>query len=305
MARLIHSVTVSGLSIAVLLAAGALPALARTTSATATGNDISWPQCGGSYPSGQAFGIVGLTGGLANDLNGCFASELAWAAASSGKSAPGAVPKAMLYVNTADPGQVVPTVQDWPRNSTDPNQVDLSTLSPNPNPYGTCTGADDQACSWQYGWDRAIQDMMWLVGTSAAGASNLPSAYWWWLDVETGNTWETGTLGLAKNVADLEGMVAAFKSTSETYLNVPLGGVTTVGTAGLVGIYSTSYQWGQIAGSAIGATSSLHGLPDWIPGARTQSGAQSDCSLTSFTAGGVLMSQWFGKPFDGDYACKV
>ena len=287
MSRLIRSLAVSALSAALLLSAAALPALARTRTASTTGNDISWPQCGKSYPSGQAFGIVGLTGGLANDQNGCFAKELAWAAGSSGNSLPGKVPPAMLYVNTADPGQVVPAVKDWPINDTDPNGVTVS------NPDGTtCGGADDLACSWRYGWDRAIQDMMWLAATSARGASNVPADYWWWLDVETGNSWETTT---ANNVADLEGMVAALKSTNETYLGVPLGGVTTVG------IYSTSYQWDQITATP---SSQLVGLPDWIPGAGTLAGAQADCSLPAFTTDGrVLMTQWFGKPFDGDYAC--
>lgn len=291
MSRLIRSLAVSALSVALLLAAGALPALARTRTASTTGNDISWPQCGRSYPSGQAFGIVGLNGGLANDLNGCLSKELAWAATSSGNSAPGKVPPAMLYVNTADPGQVVPKVADWPANDTDPNGVDVTRL----DPHGPCAGADDAACSWQYGWDRAIQDMMWLAATSVRGASKVPSAYWWWLDVETGNSWETTT---ANNVADLEGMVAAYRSTSETYGSVALGGVTTVG------IYSTSYQWGQITGTAIDATSALNGVPDWIPGAGTLTGAQAGCSSTSFTGGSVLMTQWFGQPFDGDYACQ-
>jgi hypothetical protein len=79
-------------------------------------------------------------------------------------------------------------------------------------------------------------------------------------------------------------MVAAFKA----------GGATTVG------IYSTTYQWGQITGGSKG----LSGLPDWIPGARRLSSAQSNCSLTGFT-GPVTITQWFGKPYDGDYACRV
>lgn len=36
-----------------------------------TGNDISYPQCGAAFPSSPAFGIVGVNGGLANDLNPC------------------------------------------------------------------------------------------------------------------------------------------------------------------------------------------------------------------------------------------
>ena len=142
--------------------------------------------------------------------------------------------------------------------------------------------------------------MLWLIANAPSGVSYLPSAYWWWLDVETGNTWESGTSGLANNVADLQGMVAALKSTGETVTGsgVPLGGVKTVG------IYSTSYQWGQITSSSAGY-SDLIGLPDWIPGARTLSGAQANCSLSGFTTAKPTITQWFGKPYDGDYACKV
>ena len=113
-----------------------------------------------------------------------------------------------------------------------------------------------------------------------------PSAYPWWLDVETANSWETGTSGLANNVADLQGMVAALQAGG-----VPPGGV---------GIYSTTYQWGQITGGS--QAGNLFGLPDWIPGARRLSSAKSNCSLTGFT-GPVTITQWFAQPYDGDYAC--
>ena len=41
----------------------------------ATGNDVSYPQCGKSFPSGQAFGIVGVNDGLANNANPCLANN--------------------------------------------------------------------------------------------------------------------------------------------------------------------------------------------------------------------------------------
>lgn len=273
------------ISIAILAAAGTPVAAARPLKSTSssTGNDISWPQCGKSFPSGQAFGIVGVNGGLANTLNPCLGpynggpaatSELAWAWASTGTSK---LPQAALYVNTANPSPVYAT--SWP--------------SSGGTPYGPCLGGDTQACAWQYGWDRATQDMAWLG--QAASDAGLPSVdgvaatYQWWLDVETANSWETGTTGQANNVADLEGMVAAFVN----------AGVPT----SAVGIYSTSYQWGVITGgSAATKNTSLKGLPNWIPGARTQSSAQSNCSLVGFT-GPVVMTQWFGKPYDGDVAC--
>jgi hypothetical protein len=261
-----------------------------------TGNDVSYPQCGASFPSGQAFGIVGVNDGLANSLNPCLGpsssypkytqSELYWAVAdSSGKSSQ---PRASLYVNTADPGN---GVSDWP------------IASSSGDPYGSCTasgtpsvGQDSTACAWQYGYDKLTQDILWL--TSAATAIDKqesstpvlssPAAYPWWLDVETANSWQSGTLGLAMNVADLQGMVAALTAVDVTQ----------------VGIYSTSYQWGQVTGgSTYTAGTSLVGLADWIPGARNLSGAVANCQLSSFTGGVVELTQWFSRPYDSDYAC--
>ena len=265
-------------------------------SSSSTGNDVSYPQCGGSLPSGQAFGIVGVNDGLANTLNPCLGpstsypsyseSELYWAVATS--SGTGSQLRASLYVNTADPGN---GVSDWPTTSTDAD------------PYGTCTasgapsvGADSTACAWQYGYNKAAQDTSWL--TSAANAINgqqaettvpaSPSAYPWWLDVETANSWQSGATGLAMNVADLQGMVAA---------------LTAAGVS-KVGVYSTSYQWGQVTGGETGAAGvALTNLPDWIPGARNLSGAVSNCQLSSFSGGRVVLTQWFSRPFDSDYAC--
>lgn len=271
----------------VVMAVGVAPAAAAPKTSPTTGNDISWPQCGKTFPSGQAFGIVGVNGGLANKLNPCLGpygsggpatSELAWAWGSTGNSK---LPKAGLYVNTADPG---PGVADWPTNNIDPSGASEAPGNPNADPYGACDGSDSQACAWQYGWDRAVQDVAWLSAAARqVGVTSAASAYQWWLDVETVNSWEIGSAGLANNVADLQGMVAA---------------LTAAGAS--VGIYSTSYQWGVITGGS--RAGNLNGLSDWIPGARTQSGAQSNCSLPGFT-GAVRATQWFGKPYDGDWAC--
>ena len=129
--------------------------------------------------------------------------------------------------------------------------------------------------------------MDWLTrAATQVGVVSTASSYRWWIDVETGNSWETGSTGIANNVADLQGMVAAF----------------TAANAG-AGVYSTSTQWNQITGGS--RAGNLAGLPDWIPGARRLSAAQANCSLAGFTGGGVTITQWFGKPYDGDYACKV
>ena len=128
--------------------ASAAPAKTSATKTSTVGYDVSYPQCGSSLPSGAAFGVVGVNGGLATKPNGCLATELGWAWGSSGSTAQ---PKAQLYVNTADPGQVRDQVTDWPTSGS--------------TPYGDCTvgvdgyGLDDQACAWEYGSQRAQNDV--------------------------------------------------------------------------------------------------------------------------------------------------
>lgn len=297
-----------GFVAAALVVGCATPALAAKPTggggggtSTPTGNDVSYPQCGSSLPASTAFGIVGVTGGLANDLNPCFGpsssypsyteSELYWAVASSvgGTSQP----KASLYVNTADPGNVYngAVIADWP-------------ISGN-TPYGSCTtttvtltsgvhtvGSDSDACAWQYGYNRASQDASWLEAAATSINSQSPpvtvaggaGSYPWWLDVETANTWQSD---ITMNVADLQGMIAGLEA----------AGATTVGA------YSTPNQWDTITGGTNSTSGSLYQIPNWIPGARTLSAAQANCAQTSFTGGTVTVTQWFSHPDDSDYAC--
>jgi hypothetical protein len=179
----------------VLLIAAALvltPAVAaqgRTTS-SATGNDISWPQCGRTYPSGQAFAIVGVNDGKASTFNPCFSSEWTWANTSKGGTSQ---PLAQLYVNTGNPGDVLAqyNVTTWPSSGS--------------TPYGTCTGTwnDNVPCSWEYGYERAKADVSFAAVSTGR----------WWLDIETSNSW---TSDMNKNQAALEGMVAALTESGAT-----------------------------------------------------------------------------------------
>jgi len=260
------------LNIASLLATGsvvifsgstALAAKASATTTTPLGNDISWPQCNKTLPKGQAFGIVGVNNGLANNTNPCLSSQLSWAANSAGGTGQD---KAALYVNTANPGL---TGSWWP-SSNDYGGVTVS------NPYGTCDHGDNSACAYMYGYAKAYDD------ANTRGVSN-PSGYLWWLDVETINSWETNKTA---NAADLEGMAAYFQS---------IGAQT--------GLYSTSSQWQQIA-AATPSSSNLYSLKSWLPGARSQSNAKSNCALPPLTGGGqVTLTQFVSKNLDYDYSC--
>src|SRR5437868_8305716 len=136
-------------SMASLLPVIAAPAFAAkpsvNSSSAVLGNDISWPQCGKTLPSKQVFGIVGVNDGLANNTNPCFAQELVWAQASRGGTGQ---PLTALYVNTANPGHLSLL---WPTDN-NYNNVEIS------NPYGTCAGAEDAACAYMYGYERAWDD---------------------------------------------------------------------------------------------------------------------------------------------------
>jgi hypothetical protein len=79
------------------------------------GNDVSYPQCGTMFPSGQAFGVVAVNEGLPNNTNPCLEDEISWAQFSVGGTRQ---PKASLYVNIADPGNH--GVTDWPASNTEP-----------------------------------------------------------------------------------------------------------------------------------------------------------------------------------------
>ncbi|MDP5228589.1 MULTISPECIES: hypothetical protein [Arthrobacter] len=239
-------------------------AAAAPRQAVVVGNDVSWPQCGKTLPGGQAFAVVGVNGGLANNTNQCLAVELNWAAGSVGGTGQ---PLVSLYVNTANPGTAGSW---WPQSNSYGGAVVA-------NPYGTCVaGSTGAACSYMYGYAKAYDD------ANSRGVTG-PGAYLWWLDVETGNSWSSDT---AANRADLEGMAAYF-----------------TGIGARVGVYSTTYQWGRIAGT-VASSSSLYGLPSWIPGARNLSGARSACSGTPLTSGGkVVMTQYVSGGLDYDFSC--
>ena len=243
------------------------------SAATTVGYDVSYPQCGSSLPRDRAFAVVGVNGGLSTKANPCLASQLSWAWGSSG-SVP-AQPKAQLYLNTANPGEIRTAVSTWPTTGS--------------TPYGTCDGGNSTACSWEYGWERA-QNSVLNFFTPAAREGRVDgsvSRYTWWLDVETTNTWQSGSSdALARNRATLEGMTA--------YL---------VDRGGRVGIYSTNQQWAQIVGS-VPASSTLAGRDSWLAGATSLNSARSYCSRPPLVPGGrVTLTQYIQGGLDRNYSC--
>jgi hypothetical protein len=244
-------------------APGAAAAPAKGSNDTPLGNDVSWPQCNKALPSGQAFGIVGVNGGLANNTNPCFADQLAWAQKSSGGTGQ---PLVALYVNTANPGHAGSW---WPVS----NEYGGTIVN---NPYGTCQGGEDAACAYMYGYAKAYDDV------HLRGVSN-PSVYLWWLDVETGNSWSADRQA---NRADLEGMTAYFQS---------------IGAR--VGLYAGSSQWGQIVGqvppgSNLNSLPSWLAGARTLNGAKNNC---ASAPLTP--GGRVTLTQFVSRGFDYDYSC--
>jgi hypothetical protein len=266
----LRSVTVAVLGVVATLMATTGTASAATP---AVGYDVSYPQCGTSLPADRAFGVVGVNGGLSTRANPCLSAQLRWAWGASG--AVPAQPRAQLYLNTANPGELRSQITTWPTRGA--------------TPYGSCTGANSTACSWQYGWERAKNslDAFFTPAARSALVDGRASSYTWWLDVETMNTWQSGSVdALARNRATLEGMTALL-----------------VARGGQVGLYSTNQQWAQVVG-AVPAGSPLAGRNSWLAGASSLTGAQAACAKPPLAPGGrVTLTQYVQSGLDRNNSC--
>jgi hypothetical protein len=194
--------------------------------------------------------------------NPCFATEWAWAAKAT-TYAPA------IYANTGNPGPAYSS--HWPTGAT----------SPRP-----CDGTNSVNCSYDYGWNAAKDSF-----ADAARVVSTPDAYAWWLDVETGNSWETLESAYGQTATARANDTAALQGEVEALLD---SGVTSVG------FYSTSYQWTQITG---GTGSTFASRPAWVAGTGSLSTAKSKCTSTSFTGGRITLTQYATNGYDGDYHC--
>lgn len=253
-------------------AQAAAAGVSSAASAGSTGYDISWPQCSSAYPSGGSFGIVGVTDGLPWSANPCLASESSWAATHA------APPQ--LYTNTANPAPH--SSYYWPKSgSRDPALCKIA------------TSRKDPGCAYDYGWHAAANALATAGSVNASAVQEV-----WWLDVETGNSWNGNG---SSNAADLQGAIDYLRS----------HGVATVG------VYSTAYQWNRITGGYTASTAasyaagwraeftSAYGIassPSWVAGASSLSAAPESCG-SSFTGTSTRLVQYPSGGYDGDYAC--
>ncbi|HEX3620962.1 MAG TPA: hypothetical protein VHT97_01465 [Acidimicrobiales bacterium] len=146
----------------------------------AVGYDISWPQCGRSYPAAGAFGIVGVTGGRPYTGNPCLGSEYAAAAATPGGAG--------FYINTANPGTASTTLNWYGQKSPDPS----------------CGPGHEAACAYDYGFTGANEAVSYAQAQTGHSTNTT-----WWLDVETGNSWSPTDPGA--NLASIRGAVDALQ----------------------------------------------------------------------------------------------
>ena len=215
------------------------------------GNDISYPQCPtGGEPPGQAFAIVGVTGGRPFSPNVCLAREFAWALGSTSSNQA----QVGLYVNTADPG---PSAANWPTGATSPR---------------ACGGDWSDDCAYDYGWlstQDAYARAVLVVGSAAA------AQYPWWLDVESANSWSTD---MANNGMMLRGALDYLRS-----VNVSSVGVYSTSTdwEALIGPPSPSGPFGGLLNWRPGP-SGAQDAPSWCN--RTVTGGR--VKFVQFPAGG-------------------
>ena len=281
------------LSLAALLVFSILPLQMNNTVYAATktntksvekvGYDISYPQCKSEVPTTYHFAIIGVNGGNAANVNPCLAKQLEWAKAAKGGTSQDSV---QLYVNTANPGEFINEIKTWPTNNYDLRGQEV--FINGRNPYGSCGGTNTPACSWLYGWNRAIDTAENMFGPAAvsAGLSKNVGEYMWWLDVETMNTWQIGSVEkLAKNVASLEGMRDYY-----------------VSKGARIGLYSTAYQWNQITGTT--TNSKFKALPNWRPSGKSLQIAIDNCKVDPLTEGGYIsLTQYVVQNLDRNHTC--
>lgn len=274
---------------AAIVSAGAFAQTTHRAFAAGTygvyGFDISWPQCGGSYPApGFAVAIVGVTGGHGFSGNPCLGSP------------------------ATNPGP--PSEFSWSQQAALPNglyvNIDLPSAAPPQGatgPAGKCAATNVSCFAYNYGFNNS------QFAVNYAHARGV-DALVWWLDVETNNNWQTTSrvAGTYRTIAPATPQTpAAYTYRIAANTQAIAGAIAGLAASNkVVGVYSTGYQWGLIAGSYAPQ------VPVWYATADTVSRAPLYCTQShSFTGGPIWLVQYTvapgapGSGFDGDYACTT
>ncbi len=161
---------------------------------------------------------------------------------------------------------------EWAKQAPVAPQVYINTNSPPPSyQHFMCETGDALCNSFRWGYHNTVDVVAYAKAKQA-------DALVWWLDVETGNYW---TENKAANAEVIRGVIAYLQETGH-----------------VVGIYSTPYLWGLIAGDY------APGLPNWTAGAANQTTAPRRCSPEyAFGGGKVAMVQFVSEEFDTNYVC--
>ena len=246
------------------------------------GVDISWPpdNCTVPIPSDVSFGIVGVNGGKAFTSNPCFAQETA---KFKGK-------QLQLYVNgDYQKGPAMQTYED-PRI---PKAKACDSADPG---FLNCVAEDYGFNAGQY----AVQQ----------ASKNGITASVWWIDVETGNSWDGNTPGhnISENISSITGTMNAIEKYASEAAKTPV----------VVGFYSVpDTMWKSITGNWHPPDArdlnnpNLH-APNWVSKASGSSAeAEAACKGNNFTGGDTDGDTWVvqyqtgpNPVIDQDVSCK-
>lgn len=140
-----------------------------------------------------------------------------------------------------------------------------------------CSDSDTGCLAYNYGYQSSAWAVAW-ADQQTGGASG--SINTWWLDVETENAWSDDT---DQNDYVVQGAL--------DYLQRVAGKSA--------GVYSTSYQWGEIAGSF-----APPGVANWVAGASGLDDAGA-CAASLWPGGQVAAIQYlnFDINLDQDIGC--
>lgn len=248
------------------------------------GYDVSYPQCSQAnqsesidLPNARSFALIGLNGGNPKTLNPCFSSQMDWARGSVENKG---ISKASIYINAANPG---PTQsKEWPHSGTYNSQP--------------CKGDDSIACASLYGQRLAARDVQEFETHYGKSRQVRPEDFPWWVDVESGNSWECNS-GLA-TLCDEPNAVPVPNGAYARNASVLNGISTELQSHNIkVGVYTNKRQWNLVVANLVSTTPeaypALHGLTTWVSGAASREDAVATCKQPPFGGlGRTVLAQY-------------